>query len=232
MIDGKKAMETFCRLALSDPDIATVPFMIDSSKFEVIEAGLQQCQGKCVVNSISLKEGEEDFLRKAKTIQRYGAAVVVMAFDEAGQAVEIDNKVSICERAFKLLTEKCHFVPEDIIFDLNILTIATGLPEHNPYAVNFIEAATILKQKCPGVHVSGGLSNLSFSFRGLNDLREQMHSVFLYYAISKGMDMGIVNAGKLPIYDDIPEDVRELLGNVILNKGQDNDYVDKLIQHA
>jgi 5-methyltetrahydrofolate--homocysteine methyltransferase len=155
-----------------------------------------------------------------------------MAFDEAGQAVEINNKVSICERAFKLLTEKCHFVPEDIIFDLNILTIATGLPEHNPYAVNFIEAATILKQKCPGVHISGGLSNLSFSFRGLNDLREQMHSVFLYYAISKGMDMGIVNAGKLPIYDDIPEDVRELLGNVILNKGQDNDYVDKLIQHA
>lgn len=219
LIDGKKAMETFCRLALSDPDIASVPFMIDSSKFEVIETGLQQCQGKCVVNSISLKEGEEDFLKKAQIIQRYGAAVVVMAFDEQGQAVEIDNKVDICVRAYKLLTEKCNFPPYDIIFDLNILTIATGLPEHNPYAINFIEAAQILKQKCPGIHISGGLSNLSFSFRGLNDLREQMHSVFLYYAISKGMDMGIVNAGKLPIYDDIPEEIRVLLGKVILNEG-------------
>lgn len=162
----------------------------------------------------------------------YGAAVVVMAFDEEGQATEIENKVSICERAFKILTEKCGFPPQDIIFDLNILTIATGLPEHNPYGLNFIKGTKLVKEKCSGCHVSGGLSNLSFSFRGLNDLREQMHSVFLYYAIKEGMDMGIVNAGKLPIYDDIPEEVRQLLGEVILNESATGDHVDRLIAYA
>jgi len=157
--------------------------MIDSSKFEVIEVGLQNSQGKCVVNSISLKEGEEEFLYKAKIIRRYGAAVVVMAFDEEGQATDVERKVSICQRAYKLLTEKAEFPPEDIIFDLNILTIATGMKEHEPYARNFIEATKIVRQTCPSCHISGGLSNLSFSFRGLNDLREEMHSVFLYHAI-------------------------------------------------
>lgn len=157
--------------------------MIDSSKFEVIEAGLQNCQGKCVVNSISLKEGEEDFLHKARTILKYGAAVIVMAFDEEGQAASVERKVEICKRAYKLLTEVVEFPPEDIIFDLNILTIATGMSEHDNYALNFIEAAKIVRQECPHCHISGGLSNLSFSFRGLNDLREEMHSVFLYYAI-------------------------------------------------
>ncbi len=203
MIDGVQAMVKFQRLLQSDPQIANVPMMIDSSKFEVIEAGLQNCQGKCVVNSISLKEGEEEFLHKAATILKYGAAVVVMAFDEQGQAATVEDKVRICKRAYQLLTEKAGFPPQDIIFDLNILTIATGMSEHDNYALNFIEAAKIVRTECPHCHISGGLSNLSFSFRGLNDLREEMHAVFLYYAIQNGMDMGIVNAGKLPVFDDI-----------------------------
>lgn len=231
LIDGKQAMTKFMRLLQSNPEIANVPMMVDSSKFEVIEAGLENAQGKCVVNSISLKEGEADFLAKAAKIQKYGAAVVVMAFDEEGQATEVENKVSIAKRAYKLLTEKVGFNPEDIIFDLNILTIATGMPEHNPYALNFIEAAQRVRQECPHCHVSGGLSNLSFSFRGLNDLREAMHSVFLYYAIQKGMDMGIVNAGKLPVYEDIEPALRDLLSAVILNQG-DGEFVDKLIDYA
>jgi len=206
--------------------------MVDSSKFEVIEAGLQNSQGKCVVNSISLKEGEADFLEKARIIQKYGAAVIIMAFDEEGQATEIDRKLSISKRAYKLLTEKLGFLPQDIIFDLNILTIATGMKEHDNYAVNFLEAAKRVREECPHCHVSGGLSNLSFSFRGLNDLREAMHSVFLYYAISKGMDMGIVNAGKLPVYDDIPADLRNLLTEVILNDSPDGNHVDRLIDYA
>lgn len=176
-------MTKFTRLALADPEIASVPLMVDSSKFEVIEAGLMNSQGKCIVNSISLKEGEEDFIKKAKIILKYGAGVVVMAFDEIGQATEVDRKVSICQRAYKILTERVGFPPEDIIFDLNILTIATGMPEHDSYAINFIKAAKIVRQTCPHCHISGGLSNLSFGFRGLNDLREQMHSVFLYHAI-------------------------------------------------
>ena len=176
-------MKTFVRLIQSNPQIANVPLMIDSSKFEVVEIGLQNSQGKCIVNSISLKEGEEEFINKAKIIRKYGAAVVVMAFDEEGQAADVEKKVSISQRAYKLLTEKADIPPEDIIFDLNILTIATGMPEHNAYGRNFIEATKIVRQTCPGCHVSGGLSNLSFSFRGLNDLREEMHSVFLYYAI-------------------------------------------------
>jgi 5-methyltetrahydrofolate--homocysteine methyltransferase len=208
LIDGKQAMTKFVRLALGDPEIASVPLMVDSSKWEVIEAGLQNSQGKAIVNSISLKEGEEDFLTKAKEILKYGAGVVVMAFDEQGQATSMEDKIAICERAYKLLTEKLDFPPQDIIFDTNILTIATGLPEHNNYAKNFIEASRIIREKCPHVHISGGLSNLSFSFRGLHDLREAFHSVFLYHAISKGMDMGIVNAGKLPIYEDIEPELR------------------------
>jgi len=232
LINGKEAMTKFMRLLSSDSEISNLPFMIDSSKFEVIEAGLQNCQGKSVVNSISLKEGEEKFVEHASTILRYGACVVVMAFDEEGQATETDRKVAICQRAYKILTEKVGFPPQDIIFDLNILTIATGMPEHNNYAVTYIEACKIVKQTCPGVHISGGLSNLSFSFRGLNDLREAMHSVFLYHAIKAGMDMGIVNAGKLPLYDDIPEELRGLLTEVILNNSEKDDHVDRLIAYA
>ena len=183
LIDGVKAMTRFMRMALSDPDIAKVPIMVDSSKFSVIEAGLQNSQGKCVVNSISLKGGEDEFRAHAATVLKYGAAVVVMAFDEEGQAATADAKVRICKRAYKILTEEVAFPPQDIIFDLNILTIATGLPEHDNYAVNFIEACKVLRVECPGCHISGGLSNLSFGFRGLNDLREAMHSSFLYHAI-------------------------------------------------
>lgn len=195
LIDGVKAMTKFMRLALGDPDIAKVPIMVDSSKFEVIEAGLQQSQGKCVVNSISLKGGEEEFKRHAYTILQYGGAVIVMAFDEQGQAATIEDKVRICKRAYRILVDEINFSPQDIIFDLNILTIATGMSEHDNYARNFIEAAKIVRAECPGCHISGGLSNLSFGFRGLDNLREAMHSVFLYHAIQNGMDMGIVNAG-------------------------------------
>ena len=232
LIDGKAAMTKFVRMALSDPDIAKVPIMIDSSKFEVIEAGLQNCQGKCVVNSISLKGGEEEFIRHAQLIKQYGAAVIVMAFDEQGQAALAEDKIRICKRAFKLLTEKVHFQPQDIIFDVNILTIATGMAEHDNYAVNFIDAAKVLRQECPGCHISGGLSNLSFGFRGLNDLREAMHSVFLYHAIQNGMDMGIVNAGNIPIYEDIPTEVRTLIDEVILNKSPNMDHVQRIIDYA
>jgi 5-methyltetrahydrofolate--homocysteine methyltransferase len=195
LIDGKKAMTKFMRMALSDPDIAKVPIMIDSSKFEVIEAGLQNCQGKCIVNSISLKGGEDEFKQNARTIMQYGAAVIVMAFDEQGQAATSEDKVRICKRAYKILVDEINFAPQDIIFDVNILTIATGMSEHDNYAVEFIQAASILRKECPGCHISGGLSNLSFGFRGLNELRDAMHSVFLYHAIKQGMDMGIVNAG-------------------------------------
>lgn len=183
LINGVSAMRKFLRTILSNPTIAAVPIMIDSSKFEVIETGLQNCQGKCIVNSISLKEGEEEFLKHATTIQKYGAAVIVMAFDEDGQAVGFEDRLRICRRAYKILTEKAGFRPEDIIFDLNVLTIATGLEEHSNYAKDFIRAAKVLKSEFPKIHISGGLSNLSFAFRGLNDLREAMHSVFLYHAI-------------------------------------------------
>lgn len=224
-------MTRFVRMALSDPEIASVPLMIDSSKFEVIEAGLQNSQGKAIVNSISLKEGETEFIARARTILRYGAAVVVMAFDEQGQATETDHKVSICKRAYDLLTG-IGFPPQDIIFDLNILTIATGMPEHDNYAVNFIEAAQIVRQICPHTHISGGLSNLSFSFRGLEELREAMHSVFLYHAIQKGMNMGIVNAGKLPVYEEINPELRLMLTEVIINKSADGEHVQRLITYA
>jgi len=232
LIDGKKAMTRFMRMALSDPDIAKVPIMIDSSKFEVIEAGLQNCQGKCIVNSISLKGGEDEFRSNAKTIMQYGAAVIVMAFDEQGQAATALDKIRICKRAYKILVEEVGFNPQDIVFDVNILTIATGMSEHDNYAAEFIEAAGVLRKDCPGCHISGGLSNLSFGFRGLNELRDAMHSVFLYHAIQNGMNMGIVNAGQIPIYMDIEEKLRNLLDEVILNKSEDGNHVQKLIDYA
>lgn len=221
LLDSEKAMQTFLNLIASEPDIARVPVMIDSSKWSVIETGLKCVQGKAIVNSISLKEGEEPFLKQAKNILRYGAAVVVMAFDETGQADTIERKVEICERAYKILTETVGFPPEDIIFDPNIFAVATGIEEHDNYGVAFIEAARQIKQKMPLVHISGGVSNLSFSFRGNEAVREAMHSVFLYHAIQAGMDMGIVNAGQLTVYDDIPADLRDLVEDVILNRRSD-----------
>ena len=209
MLDSKAAMVHFLNLIASEPDIANVPIMIDSSKWEVIEAGLQCVQGKGIVNSISLKEGEESFLHQAREVKRYGAAVIVMAFDEKGQADSFERRVEICSRSYKLLTEKVGFPPEDIIFDPNILTVATGIEEHNNYAVDFIEATRWIKQNLPLAKVSGGVSNISFSFRGNNAVREAMHSAFLYHAIQAGMDMGIVNAGMLEVYEEIPKDLLE-----------------------
>ena len=230
MLDSEAAMTTFLNLIATEPEIARVPVMVDSSKWSVLEAGLKCIQGKGVVNSISLKEGEEDFLRKARTIRRYGAAVIVMAFDEQGQADTIERKVSICQRAYRLLTEQAGFDPLDIIFDPNILAIATGLEEHNEYAINFIEAAKQIKAACPGVKVSGGISNLSFSFRGNDVVREAMHSAFLFHAIRAGLDMGIVNAGQLVVYEDIPQDLLEHVEDVIFNRRAD--ATERLVQFA
>ncbi|HVZ05346.1 methionine synthase [Hyphomicrobium sp.] len=230
LLDSEKAMETFLNLIASEPDISRVPIMIDSSKWSVIEAGLKCVQGKPIVNSISMKEGEGPFLEQARKVLRYGAAVVVMAFDEEGQADTIERKVSICERAYKLLTEKIGFPPEDIIFDPNIFAVATGIEEHNGYGVAFIEAARQIKEKMPLAHISGGVSNLSFAFRGNEPVRQAMHSVFLYYAIQAGMDMGIVNAGQLTVYDDIPAELRELCEDVILNRRAD--ATDRLLEAA
>jgi 5-methyltetrahydrofolate--homocysteine methyltransferase len=222
LLDSEAAMVTFLSLIASEPDIARVPVMIDSSKWNVIEAGLKCVQGKAIVNSISMKEGEAQFLEQAKKCLRYGAAVVVMAFDETGQADTKARKVEICSRAYKLLTEKVGFPPEDIIFDPNIFAVATGIEEHNNYGVDFIEATREIKRLMPLVHVSGGVSNLSFSFRGNEPVREAMHSVFLYHAIKAGMDMGIVNAGQLTVYDDIPNDLREVIEDVVLNRRADS----------
>ena len=230
LLDSEKAMTTFLNLMAAEPDISRVPVMIDSSKWKVIEAGLKCVQGKAIVNSISMKEGEAQFLEQAKKVLRYGAAVVVMAFDEQGQADTIERKVSICERAYKLLTEKVGFPPEDIIFDPNIFAVATGLEEHNGYGLAFIEATRQIKERMPLVHISGGVSNLSFAFRGNEPVREAMHSVFLYHAIQAGMNMGIVNAGQLTIYDDIPTELRELCEDVILNKRAD--ATDRLLEAA
>uniref|UniRef100_A0A8C8ZXX3 Methionine synthase n=1 Tax=Prolemur simus TaxID=1328070 RepID=A0A8C8ZXX3_PROSS len=230
MLDGPSAMTRFCNLIASEPDIAKVPLCIDSSNFAVIEAGLKCCQGKCIVNSISLKEGEEDFLEKARKIKKFGAAVVVMAFDEEGQATETDMKISICTRAYHLLVKKLGFNPNDIIFDPNILTIGTGMEEHNLYAINYIHATKVIKDTLPGARVSGGLSNLSFSFRGMEAIREAMHGVFLYHAIKFGMDMGIVNAGNLPVYDDIHKDLLQLCEDLIWNK--DPEATEKLLRYA
>src|SRR5437762_7180863 len=218
LLDGVQAMTTFLNLVQSEPDIAKIPIMIDSSKFEIIEAGLKCVQGKCIVNSISMKEGEEKFIHQAEICKMYGASVVVMAFDEKGQADTKQRKVEICQRAYKILTEQVGFDPQDIIFDPNIFAIATGLEEHNNYGVDFIEATREIKQLMPLTKISGGVSNLSFSFRGNEPVREAMHSVFLYHAIKAGMDMGIVNAGQMIVYDDIDPELRQTCEDVILNR--------------
>ena len=221
MLDSEAAMQRFLSLIAAEPDIARVPIMIDSSRWEVIEAGLKCVQGKGIVNSISLKEGEEKFLEQARLVRRYGAAVIVMAFDEEGQAETVERRLHICERAYRLLIEDVGFPPEDIIFDPNIFAVATGMEEHNPYGVTFIEATREIKRRLPHVLISGGVSNVSFSFRGNNRVREAMHSVFLYHAISAGMDMGIVNAGQLAVYDEIPNELRDAVEDVILNRRDD-----------
>jgi 5-methyltetrahydrofolate--homocysteine methyltransferase len=221
MLDSEQAMTTFLHYIATEPEIARVPVMVDSSKWSVIEAGLKCVQGKAVVNSISLKEGEEDFLKKATLVRKYGAAVIVMAFDEQGQADTIARKVEICQRAYRLLVDKAGFNPSDIVFDPNVLAIATGLEEHNEYAINFIEATRQIKATCPGVRISGGISNLSFSFRGNDVVREAIHSAFLYHAIKAGLDMGIVNAGQLVVYEDIPKDLLERVEDVLFNRRPD-----------
>ncbi|QEE30632.1 methionine synthase [Terriglobus albidus] len=221
MIDGVAAMSRFLQLLASEPEVAKVPFMVDSSKWEVIVAGLKCLQGKGIVNSISLKEGEEKFRKNAATVQRYGAAVVVMAFDEQGQAATYEDKIRICERAYRILVNEVGFAPEDIIFDPNILTVATGMEEHNNYAVDFINATRWIKQNLPHAKVSGGVSNISFSFRGNNKVREAMHAAFLYHAIAAGMDMGIVNAGMLEVYEEIEPELKELVEDVLLNRRPD-----------
>ncbi|HXC97746.1 MAG TPA: methionine synthase, partial [Verrucomicrobiae bacterium] len=230
MLDSEKAMTHFLNLIASEPDIARVPVMVDSSKWSVLEAGLKCVQGKGVVNSISLKEGEAKFVEQARLVKRYGAAVVVMAFDETGQADTADRKVEICTRSYKILTEKVGLPPQDIIFDPNILTVATGMDEHNNYAVNFIEATRRIKATLPHCKVSGGVSNISFSFRGNNTVREAMHSAFLYHAIKAGMDMGIVNAGMLEVYEEIPKELLELVEDVLLNRRPD--ATERLIKFA
>ncbi|OAV44428.1 methionine synthase [Lewinella sp. 4G2] len=221
LLDSKAAMVTFLNLLMAEPDIAKLPIMIDSSKWEVIEAGLQCVQGKCIVNSISMKEGEEEFLRQARLVKAYGAAAIVMAFDETGQADTEERKVEICTRAYNLLIDQADFPPQDIIFDPNIFAVATGIEEHNNYGVDFIEATRRIKENCPGAKISGGVSNVSFSFRGNNVVREAMHSAFLYHAIGAGMDMGIVNAGMIEVYQDIPDDLLTSVEDVILNRRPD-----------
>ena len=230
LLDARAEMKHFLNLLASEPEIARVPVMIDSSKWEVIEAGLQCMQGKCVVNSISLKEGEERFLSLARQLREYGAAVVVMAFDEQGQADTYERKIAVCERAFRLLTEKVGFPPQDIIFDPNILAVATGMPEHDNYALDYIKAAGWIREHLKGSHVSGGVSNLSFSFRGNNYIREAMHAVFLYHAINAGMDMGIVNPSTSVLYSEIPANVLECMEDVVLNRRKD--AADRLIALA
>ena len=218
LLDSEAAMVTFLNLLAAEPDIARVPIMVDSSKWSVIEAGLKCLQGRGIVNSISLKEGEEAFLHHARLVKRYGAAVVVMAFDEKGQADTLERKTSICERSYRILVDKVGFHPEDIIFDPNIFAVATGMEEHDGYGVAFIDATRWIRTNLTGAHVSGGVSNLSFSFRGNEPVREAMHAVFLYHAIRAGMDFGIVNAGQLALYDDIDPELRELCEDVVLNR--------------
>ncbi|MGC6434408.1 MAG: methionine synthase, partial [Crocinitomicaceae bacterium] len=230
MIDGVEAMVKFLNLIASEPDIARVPVMIDSSKWEIIEAGLKCVQGKGVVNSISLKEGEEAFIEKAKTIRRYGAAVIVMAFDENGQADTYERRVEICKRSYDILVEKVGFNPYDIIFDPNIFPVATGMEEHNNNAVDFFRATRWIRENLPGAHVSGGVSNVSFSFRGNNVVREAMHSAFLYHAIKEGMDMGIVNPSMLEVYDDINKELLTYVEDVLLNRRED--ATERLLEYA
>ena len=230
LLDAREEMTTFLNLVMSEPDIARVPIMIDSSKWEVIEAGLKCLQGKSIVNSISLKEGEEKFIEHARLIKKLGAATVVMAFDEKGQADTFERKIEVCARAYKILTEQVGFNPHDIIFDPNVLAVATGIEEHNNYAVDFINATGWIKKNLPGAHISGGVSNLSFSFRGNNYIREAMHAVFLYHAIRQGMDMGIVNPATSVLYTDIPADVLERIEDVVLNRRPD--AAERLIETA
>ena len=230
LLDGVEAMTRFLNLISGEFEISKVPIMIDSSKWEILEAGLKCIQGKAIVNSIAIKDDEERFRRQAKTILRYGAAAVVMAFDETGQAVEIDHKVEICKRAYNILVNEIGFAPQDIIFDPNILTVATGIEEHNDYAKNFIEATRLIKQECPGAKVSGGVSNISFSFRGNDVVREAMHSAFLFHAVKAGMDMGIVNAGQLEVYEEIPKDLLEAVEDVLFNRRED--ATDRLVDLA
>ncbi len=230
LLDSEQAMETFLRLIAAEPDIAKVPVMVDSSKWSVLEEGLKNLQGKGIVNSISMKEGEAEFKRQAKIIKKYGAAVIVMAFDEKGQADSYNRKVGICTKAYKILTNEVGFPPEDIIFDPNIFAVATGIEEHNEYGKAFIDAAKTIKESLPGVHISGGVSNLSFSFRGNNGVREAMHSSFLYHAIQAGMDMGIVNAGQLTVYDDIAHDLKERVEDVLFNRR--DDATERLVEIA
>jgi len=230
LLDSAEVMQQFLRMVATEPDICRVPVMIDSSKWSVIETGLKCLQGKCVINSISMKEGEDQFLEQARLAQRHGAAVVIMAFDEDGQADNIERKVSICQRAYKLLVDRLDFPPEDIIFDPNIFAIATGIEEHNEYGIAFIEATRQIKQTLPGAMVSGGVSNVSFSFRGNNAVREAIHAVFLYHSIQAGMDMGIVNAGQLAIVDEIPPTLRTAVEDVILNRR--SDATDRLLEMA
>ncbi len=221
MLDSKAAMVRFLNLIASEPDIARLPIMVDSSKWDVIEAGLRCIQGKPIVNSISMKEGVQAFKQQAKLVRRYGAAAVVMAFDEQGQADTYERKIQICERAYRILVDEVGFPPEDIIFDPNIFAVATGIEEHANYAVEFIEATRWIKQNLPGAKVSGGVSNVSFSFRGNDPVREAIHTVFLYHAIQAGMDMGIVNAGMVGVYDDLEPALRERVEDVILNRRPD-----------
>ena len=230
MIDGVAAMTRYLQLLASEPEVAKVPFMVDSSKWEVIEAGLKCLQGKGIVNSISLKEGEEKFRQNAATVLKYGAAVVVMAFDEQGQAATYEDKIRICERAYRILVDEIGFPPEDIIFDPNILTVATGMEEHNNYAVDFINATRWIKANLPHAKVSGGVSNISFSFRGNNKVREAMHSAFLYHAIAAGMDMGIVNAGMLEVYEEIEPELKVLVEDVLLNRRAD--ATERLVEYG
>ena len=230
LLDGEAAMTRFLNLIAAEPDICKVPIMIDSSRWSVLEAGLKCVQGKAIVNSISLKDGEAEFLRRARLVRRYGAAVVVMAFDEQGQASDVESKVAISQRAYQLLTEQGGFLPSDIIFDPNILTVATGIEEHNPYAVNFIEATRRIKQECPHTKISGGVSNISFSFRGNDTVREAMHSAFLYHAIRAGLDMGIVNAGQLEVYEQIPSELLQRVEDVLLNRRPD--ATERLVEFA
>lgn len=230
MLDSEKAMETFLRFISADPNISKVPIMIDSSKWSVLKEGLKNIQGKPIVNSISLKEGEDEFTKHAEIVKKFGAAVIVMAFDEKGQAETIDRKVNICKRAYDILVNKINFDPKDIIFDPNIFAVATGIEEHNPFALNYIEACKEIKLKCPGAHISGGVSNLSFSFRGNNAVREAMHSIFLYHAINSGMDMGIVNAGQIVVYDKIDKELSKLITDIIFNK--DSEGTEKLLEFS
>jgi 5-methyltetrahydrofolate--homocysteine methyltransferase len=230
MIDGEEYMVKFLNLIASDPEITKAPIMIDSSKFSVIEAGLKCIQGRGIVNSISLKEGEELFIEQARLVLKYGASVVVMAFDEEGQATSKDDKVRICKRAYDILVNKVGFYPTDIIFDPNILTIATGIEEHKKYALNFLEAIPLIKENCPGCLISGGISNLSFAFRGNNKVREAMHSIFLFHAKKYGMDMAILNAGMLEVYEDIEPKLLSLIEDAIFDKNDDS--TENLIAYA